>query len=107
MATATDNRDGESRLADAIATANVPTLACLLVHLTGERRWIEPPYVPSRTRGLDDNDSGDLPEPVQAEIRSAAAACGSVRVLFHGRSPDGSRPETWRCRNRPTNSSSR
>lgn len=57
---------------DAIAQANIPTLACVLVHLTGSRDWIEGRYVPSRTRGLDDNDDGGLPAAVQDEIRAAA-----------------------------------
>lgn len=65
----TENTDW---LAVALAVANVPTLACLLVHLTGDRRWIEGKFIPSRTRGMDDNDSGGLPEPVQQEIRDAA-----------------------------------
>lgn len=56
----------------ALATANIPTLACVLVHMTGDRRWIEGRYIPTRIRGLDDNDSGGLPNDVQAEIRSAA-----------------------------------
>ncbi|SFP84479.1 flavin-containing monooxygenase [Sphingomonas rubra] len=64
--------DAPSWLADAIAQANIPTLACVLVHLTGDRGWIEGRFVPTRTRGLDDNDDGGLPPAVQAEIRDAA-----------------------------------
>lgn len=59
-------------LAEAIAVANVPTLACVLVQLTGDERWIASPYTPSRTRGLEDNDDGGLSEAIQAEIRRAA-----------------------------------
>ncbi|MFT5333053.1 MAG: 4-hydroxyacetophenone monooxygenase [Halioglobus sp.] len=59
----------------AIALANIPTLLCLLVQLTGDRAWIEGRYVPSRPRGLDDNDTGGLPDEVQAEVRAAALAC--------------------------------
>jgi len=40
-------------------TANVPTLACLLVQLTGDRAWIEGRFVPTRTRGLEDNVTSD------------------------------------------------
>ena len=72
-------------LADAIATANVPTLACVLVQLTGDRRWIEGQYVPSRTRGLEDNDDGGLPEAVQQEIKSAALE--ALAAWFDGRPP--------------------
>jgi 4-hydroxyacetophenone monooxygenase len=56
----------------AVAIANVPTLLMLLVQMTGEHRWLEPPYLPTRTRGLDDNDTGGLDDAVQGEIRKAA-----------------------------------
>jgi 4-hydroxyacetophenone monooxygenase len=73
------------RLVDAIAIANIPTLACLLLQLTGERRWIEPPYQPTRTRGLDDNDTGGLPAATQDEIR--AAAVEAITEWMHGKTP--------------------
>ncbi len=63
-----------ARIQAAVACANIPTVACLLVHLTGERRWIEGRYVPTRTRGLDDNDSGGLAAQLQQEVRDAAVA---------------------------------
>lgn len=75
----------EGWLAAAIAVANVPTLACVLVHLTGERGWIEGRYVPSRVRGLDDNDSGGLPQETQTEIRRAALQ--ALAALCAGRPP--------------------
>jgi len=62
----------DKRLEAALAKANLPTLACILVHLTGDRAWIEGRFRPSRTRGLDDNDSGGYPEDVADEIRVAA-----------------------------------
>lgn len=64
--------EGHSWLRDALAVANIPTLACTLVQLTGDLRWIEGRYTPTRTRGLDDNDDGGLPITVQNEIRVAA-----------------------------------
>ena len=60
--------------AEAISTANVPTLLMVLVQLTGELRWLEEPYRPSRARGMDDNETGGLPDEIQAEIRQAALA---------------------------------
>lgn len=60
------------RFADAVASANIPTLLMVLVQLTGDLRWLEPPYRPQRPRGMGDNDSGGLPESIQAEIRAAA-----------------------------------
>jgi 4-hydroxyacetophenone monooxygenase len=64
--------DYEQRMAEAVAMANVPTLLLLLHHLTGEDKWLEQPFLPERSRGLDDNHTGGLPEAVQAEVRAAA-----------------------------------
>ena len=75
----------QQRLVDAIAIANIPTLACLLLQLTGDRRWIEPPYQPTRTRGLDDNDTGGLPAARQDEIR--AAAVEAITEWMNGKAP--------------------
>ena len=67
----------EAQLAEAVKLANVPTLLMVLVQLTGDLNWMEAPYTPKRGRGLDDNDSGGLPEEIQDEIR--AAAFGEIR----------------------------
>ncbi len=60
------------RFAEAMHSANVPTLLMVLVQLTGELRWLEEPYRPRKARGLSDNESGGLSEEVQAEVRAAA-----------------------------------
>ena len=60
------------RLADGVAQANIPTLLMVLVQATGDLKWLDAPYRPRRGRGLDDNDSGGLPEDIQSEIRAAA-----------------------------------
>jgi 4-hydroxyacetophenone monooxygenase len=67
-----NGQDEAQRFAEAIAIANVPTLLMVLVQLTGDLRWLEEPYRPSRARGMGDNDTGGLPEPIQAEVRQAA-----------------------------------
>ena len=54
-------------------SANIPTLLMVIYQVTGDQRWLEPPYRPTRTRGLSDHDSGGLPDDIQAEIRHAAA----------------------------------
>lgn len=59
-------------LEEAVSIANIPTLLMVLVQLTGDLDWLEPRYRPSRAQGLDDNDTGGLPEDVQREIRRAA-----------------------------------
>jgi 4-hydroxyacetophenone monooxygenase len=64
--------DRAAATAHAVAIANIPTLLMVLVQLTGETRWLEPPYRPVRQRGMGDNDTGGLPDEIQAEIREAA-----------------------------------
>jgi 4-hydroxyacetophenone monooxygenase len=59
------------RLAAALEHANIPTLVATLAHLTGEDRWLQPPFLPEPARGPGENDSGGLPEDVQREIREA------------------------------------
>jgi 4-hydroxyacetophenone monooxygenase len=67
------NGQGEAqRFAEAVAIANIPTLLMVLVQLTGELHWLEEPYRPQRARGMNDNDTGGLPEAIQAEVRQAA-----------------------------------
>ena len=63
----------DDRWRSAISLANVPTLLALLVQLTGDQRWLEDRYAPTRSRGLSDNDSGGLAPDVQDEVRTAAA----------------------------------
>ena len=65
--------DYEEQLRDAVSVANIPVLLMVMVHLTGELRWLEPPYQPSQRVGVSDNDDGGLPPEVQADIRAAAA----------------------------------
>ncbi|MEC9347488.1 MAG: NAD(P)/FAD-dependent oxidoreductase [Pseudomonadota bacterium] len=73
MSTNTGTTADESRLiGEAVAIANIPTLLMVLVQMTGDLRWLEPPYRPSRGQGLEDNDTGGLSETAQAEVRAAA-----------------------------------
>jgi 4-hydroxyacetophenone monooxygenase len=61
-----------AQFAEAVDSANVPTLLMVLVQLTGNVRWLEEPYRPRKARGLSDNESGGLPTEIQAEVRAAA-----------------------------------
>ena len=69
---AAQGHSDEQQFAAAIAIANIPTLLMILVQLTGNLRWLEEPYRPSRGRGMNDNDSGGLPQARQDEVRAAA-----------------------------------
>ncbi|WP_223205591.1 flavin-containing monooxygenase [Gordonia jinghuaiqii] len=64
--------DFEAQLSEAIQLANVPTLLLVLVQLTGDEQWLKAPYLPVRSRGVDDNDTGGLEPSIQAEIRRGA-----------------------------------
>jgi 4-hydroxyacetophenone monooxygenase len=62
----------EEKLRQAVRFANLPTLVMVLFQLTGDRRWLEDPYRPTRPKGLDAHDSGGFPAEVQQQIRDAA-----------------------------------
>jgi 4-hydroxyacetophenone monooxygenase len=59
-------------LRNALAVANLPTLLMVMFQLSGDRRWLEHPYKPVRTKGMSDNDTGGFAPEVQDEIRAAA-----------------------------------
>lgn len=69
-----DDRCAADDLLAALPHANIPTLLMVLTHLTGSLKWISEPYRCTMIRGLDDHDSGGLPEALQAEVREAAKA---------------------------------
>jgi 4-hydroxyacetophenone monooxygenase len=62
----------EAPLWDALQVGNIPVLLMILAQLTGDMTWLAAPYAPTRTRGMDDNDTGGLPADLQAEVRAAA-----------------------------------
>ncbi len=66
-------------------SANIPTLLMVIYQVTGDPRWLQPPYRPTRSKGLSDHDTGGLREDVQREIRLAAAQ--SFYALQQGKPP--------------------
>lgn len=62
----------EQELRAALAVANLPTLLMVMFQLSGDRRWLNAPYRPVRTKGMSDNDTGGFEQEVQDEIRSSA-----------------------------------
>ncbi|MCX2934005.1 NAD(P)/FAD-dependent oxidoreductase [Mycobacterium sp. CVI_P3] len=67
----------QSRLEQAIGVANLPTLTMVLYQLTGEQRWLDEPFRPTRSPGLSPNDSGGFEPEVADEIRRCAVAAVS------------------------------
>jgi 4-hydroxyacetophenone monooxygenase len=59
-------------LPSAIEQADIRVLLMVLVHMTGDMRWMEPPYLPRRDVRLIPDPRAGLPESIQAEIREAA-----------------------------------
>ncbi len=81
-------------LREGIAKANIPALLLVLYQMTGEERWLNEPYAPKRSPGLDDNDSGQLPENIQNEIREAASA--AIDAWLEGQELAVPRPDNRR-----------
>lgn len=62
------------RLEQALREANIPTLVAVLAHLSDAERWLQPPYTPTRTKGMSDHASGGLTESAQDQVRAAVLA---------------------------------
>src|SRR5438270_280059 len=58
-------------LSSAIAEGDIRVLLMVLVHLTGDERWLEPPYKPTRDVRLIPDPQAGMPKEIQAEIRAA------------------------------------
>src|SRR5438094_7915960 len=71
MADTADLELFRQRIAEALPSTNVQTLLLLLYQFTGKEYWLNPPFVPVKSR-WDDNDSGGLSEELQSQVRGAA-----------------------------------
>ena len=58
-------------LSSAIAEGDIRVLLMVLVHMTGDERWLEPPYKPRRDVRLIPDPEAGLPREIQHEIRAA------------------------------------
>ena len=58
-------------LSSAIAEGDIRVLLMVLVHMTGDERWLEPPYKPKRDVRLIPDPQAGMPQEIQAEIRAA------------------------------------
>ena len=61
----------ELDLQSAIAEGDIRVLLMVLVHMTGDLRWLEPPYTPKRDVRLIPDPKAGVPEAIQDEIRAA------------------------------------
>ena len=58
-------------LSSAIAEGDIRVLLMVLVHMTGDERWLEPPYKPRRDVRLIPDPQAGVPAEIQDEIRAA------------------------------------
>lgn len=80
-----------AQLRTAVPYGNIPTLLAVLYQLTGDPAWLAERYRPTRSRGMDDNRSGGLPDDVQREIVDAVVH--AVLAWSAGRPAAVERPE--------------
>ncbi|HLG85404.1 MAG TPA: NAD(P)-binding domain-containing protein [Bradyrhizobium sp.] len=66
-------------LSSAIAEADIRCLLMVLVHMTGDQRWLEPPYKPKRDVRLIPDPNAGVPAEIRDEIRAAV-----VQLFAHG-----------------------
>lgn len=55
----------------AVTAGNIPCLLPVLYQLTGEEKWLSPPYLPASTKGFEELNDGGLAPAIQAEIHNA------------------------------------
>src|ERR1700736_3214299 len=58
-------------LSSPIAEGDIRVLLMVLVHMTGDERWLEPPYKPKRDVRLIPDPQAGIPREIQDEIRAA------------------------------------
>jgi len=79
------DQEWATALEEALLSANIPTLLMVLVHLTGDRKWLSERYRCTRIVGLEDNDTGGLNTEIQSEIRDAASC--AILAWKRGKAP--------------------
>ena len=63
--------------------ADIPILLMVLLQLTGDKKWIQHPYLPARDLAFFPDESGGLSATLQNDIR--IAACDSLLDYFDGK----------------------
>ena len=61
----------ELDLSSAIAEGDIRVLLMVLAHMTGDLRWLEPPYTPKRDIRLIPDPEAGVPKEIQDKIRAA------------------------------------
>ena len=66
-------------LSTAIAEGDIRVLLMVLVHMTGDGRWLEPPYKPKRDVRLIPDPEAGVPKEIQERSESLILLPGEVR----------------------------
>src|SRR5467141_557195 len=66
-------------LTSAIAEGDIRVLLMVLVHMTGDTSWLEPPYKPRRDVRLIPDPEAGVPKDIQDKIRAAV-----LKLFAHG-----------------------
>jgi 4-hydroxyacetophenone monooxygenase len=61
-----------AELRTGLSEADIPVLLMVLVQLTGDQRWLQAPYRPSKSIKMFGDPTGGLPDSLQREVRDAA-----------------------------------
>ena len=69
-------------LATAVHDADLRVLLMCLVHLTGDERWLEPPFLPAKDVSIVPDPSAGLSGEVAAEIRAAVVRHAEDRPVI-------------------------
>ena len=78
-------------LSSAITEGDIRVLLMVLVHMTGDERWLEPPYKPKRDIRLIPDPEAGVPAEIQDEIRAAV-----LKLFTHGNAtPAGPSLHRW------------
>ena len=72
-------------LASTIAEGDIRCLLMVLVHMTGDEKWLAPPYLPKRDIRLIPDPEAGVPGDIQDEIRAAV-----VELFANGTPASGS-----------------
>ena len=68
-------------IASAVRDGDLRVLLMCLVHLTGDERWLAPPFLPAKDVSIVPDPAAGLPEEVAAEIRAAVVRYASDRPV--------------------------
>ena len=74
------NAPPAARSASAIAEADIRVLLMVLVHMTGDMSWLEPPYLPKRDIRLIPDPEAGVPRESRTKSAPRCSSCSRRRA---------------------------